>query len=71
MDSEFVVEMEEKKTRILNIKNEHSLLEGNRGEKWKEFSFDYSYWTVDKKSPKYASQEQVILLARWFFTHPC
>lgn len=62
MESGVIVEMEEKKTRIRNAKVEHSLQETHRGEKWKEFSYDYSYWSIDKNDVKYASQEQVGVL---------
>lgn len=34
--------------------------EGER-DRAKDFFFDYSYWSMDPNSPKFASQEQVIV----------
>ena len=35
--------------------------EGDLGrERYKDFTFDYSYWSYSKADPHYASQEQVI-----------
>ena len=59
MESPIVVQMEGVKTRILNMKSEHSLSEYNTLEKWKEFAFDHSYSSVDNNQENYASQEQV------------
>ncbi|KAG7297671.1 hypothetical protein JYU34_018387 [Plutella xylostella] len=55
MNAKLIVQMEGKKTRLLNSK-EHN--DGSR-EKSKDFTFDYSYWSFDGADPQYASQDQV------------
>ncbi|CAG9128082.1 unnamed protein product [Plutella xylostella] len=55
MNAKLIVQMEGKKTRLLNSK-EHN--DGSR-EKSKDFTFDYSYWSFDSADPQYASQDQV------------
>ncbi|KAJ3648828.1 hypothetical protein Zmor_020600 [Zophobas morio] len=55
MDTKLIIQMSGKTTGILNCKA------NTRDEsiRYKEFAFDYSYWSHDEKSPNFASQERV------------
>ncbi|XP_023931698.1 kinesin-like protein KIF16B [Lingula anatina] len=63
LESEFIIKMEGKKTIISNPKipelNDRGEGDHSR-ERAKAFSYDYSYWSVDKKDKHYVSQEQVM-----------
>lgn len=39
---------------------EHSVGDSSR-ERLKQFTYDHSYWTVNRSSPQYVSQEQVLI----------
>ncbi|XP_045776458.1 kinesin-like protein Klp98A isoform X2 [Maniola jurtina] len=58
MNAKLIVQMEGKKTRLLTVKNSKEQNDGNR-EKFKDFTFDHSYWSYDSADAQYASQEQV------------
>ncbi|CAG9565728.1 unnamed protein product [Danaus chrysippus] len=58
MNAKLIVQMEGKKTRLLTVKNSKEQNDANR-EKYKDFTFDHSYWSYDSADPQYASQEQV------------
>ncbi|CAH1112604.1 unnamed protein product [Psylliodes chrysocephalus] len=55
MDAQLIIQMQGKTTGILNSKA------NTRDEniRYKEFTFDYSYWSFDSESQNYASQELV------------
>lgn len=59
MQAKLIIDMKGKKTRIVNSK----VADGKDGdlgrERYKDFTFDYSYWSYDSADPHYASQEQV------------
>ncbi|XP_034232452.1 kinesin-like protein Klp98A isoform X2 [Thrips palmi] len=59
MQAKLIIDMKGKKTRIVNSK----VADGKDGdlgrERYKDFTFDYSYWSFDHGDPHYASQEQV------------
>ncbi|XP_052744036.1 kinesin-like protein Klp98A [Bicyclus anynana] len=57
MSAKLIVQMEAKKTRLLTVKN--SKENDASREKYKDFTFDHSYWSYDSADPHYASQEQV------------
>ncbi|XP_068717325.1 kinesin-like protein KIF16B [Montipora capricornis] len=59
MGAQGIIEMEGKKTKIFNIKATSVTGEGERRNRVKDFSFDFSYWSVDDRSRNYASQERV------------
>ncbi|XP_073249049.1 uncharacterized protein [Porites lutea] len=59
MGAQGIIEMEGKKTRIVNIKASTVTGEGERRSRVKDFTFDHSYWSLEKKNPHYASQERV------------
>ncbi|KAM3959288.1 LOW QUALITY PROTEIN: kinesin-like protein 98A [Aphomia sociella] len=50
--------MDGKKTRLHTVKNSKEQNDGSR-EKYKDFTFDHSYWSYDSEDKHYASQEQV------------
>ncbi|XP_061478582.1 kinesin-like protein KIF16B isoform X3 [Rhineura floridana] len=58
-DAKFIISMEKNKTTITNMK----IPEGGTGdmgrERTKTFTYDFSYFSADAKSPNYASQEMV------------
>ncbi|CAH1637942.1 unnamed protein product [Spodoptera littoralis] len=58
MGAKLIVQMEGKKTRLLTVKNSKEQNDGSR-EKYKDFTFDHSYWSFANDDPNYASQEQV------------
>ncbi|KAJ0173450.1 hypothetical protein K1T71_010599 [Dendrolimus kikuchii] len=58
MASKLIVQMDGKKTRLLTVKNSKEQNDGSR-EKYKDFTFDHSYWSFDSGDSHYASQEQV------------
>ena len=57
LDAQCIVEMENKKTRLLKPKLQ-SLRDAGR-ENFHDFTFDYSYWSFDKIDKHFATQEQV------------
>jgi len=59
MGAQGIIEMEGKKTRIVNIKASSVTGEGERRNRVKDFSFDFSYWSVEERSRNFASQERV------------
>ncbi|XP_076283674.1 kinesin-like protein 98A isoform X2 [Lasioglossum baleicum] len=58
MNAKMIVQMDGKKTRIFNTKTPGSCREIDR-EKYKDFTFDHSYWSYDTNDDNYASQEEV------------
>ncbi|CAK9813940.1 Kinesin-like protein KIF16B [Anthophora quadrimaculata] len=58
MNAKLIVQMDGKKTRIFNTKTPGSCREIDR-EKYKDFTFDHSYWSFDTNDDNYASQEEV------------
>ncbi|XP_059048136.1 kinesin-like protein Klp98A [Achroia grisella] len=58
MSAKLIVQMDGKKTRLLTVKNSKEQNDANR-EKYKDFTFDHSYWSYDSGDQHYASQEQV------------
>ncbi|XP_026743033.1 kinesin-like protein Klp98A [Trichoplusia ni] len=58
MGAKLIVQMEGKKTRLLTVKNSKEQNDGTR-EKYKDFTFDHSYWSFAHEDSQYASQEQV------------
>ncbi|KAL0868865.1 hypothetical protein ABMA27_007210 [Loxostege sticticalis] len=58
MGAKLIVQMDAKKTRLLTVKNSKEQNDGGR-EKFKDFTFDHSYWSFDSDDKQYASQEQV------------
>ncbi|XP_076235557.1 kinesin-like protein 98A isoform X2 [Calliopsis andreniformis] len=58
MNAKMIVQMDGKKTRIFNTKTPGSGREIDR-EKYKDFTFDHSYWSCDTNDENYASQEEV------------
>ncbi|XP_038662945.1 kinesin-like protein KIF16B isoform X2 [Scyliorhinus canicula] len=59
LDAKFIIQMDGNKTTITNLK----IPEGSSGdsgrERLKTFTYDYSYWSADCRSPKFVSQERV------------
>ncbi|XP_041071216.1 kinesin-like protein KIF16B isoform X2 [Carcharodon carcharias] len=59
LDAKYIIHMDGNKTTITNLK----IPEGNSGdsgrERLKTFTYDYSYWSADYRSPKFVSQERV------------
>ncbi|CAK1547494.1 unnamed protein product [Leptosia nina] len=58
MNAKLIVQMDGKKTRLLTVKNSKEQNDGNR-EKYKDFTFDHSYWSYDSGDSNFATQEQV------------
>ncbi|XP_076666277.1 kinesin-like protein 98A isoform X2 [Andrena cerasifolii] len=58
MNAKMIVQMDGKKTRIFNTKIPGSCREIDR-ERYKDFTFDHSYWSFDTNDDHYASQEEV------------
>lgn len=58
MNAKMIVQMDGKKTRIFNTKTPASCREIN-GKKYKDFTFDHSYWSCDTNDDNYASQKEV------------
>ncbi|XP_011863401.1 PREDICTED: kinesin-like protein KIF16B isoform X2 [Vollenhovia emeryi] len=58
MNEKLIVQMNGKKTRIFNTKTPDSCRDIDRG-KYKDFTFDHSYWSFDSNDENYASQEEV------------
>ena len=45
---------------IVKMKDESTFLEDPKGARPpKQFNFDHSFWSMDKRKPQYASQEMV------------
>ncbi|CAH0550729.1 unnamed protein product [Brassicogethes aeneus] len=55
MDAQLIIQMQGKTTGILNSKANAR----DENIRYKEFTFDYSYWSHDNKSSNFASQEMV------------
>ncbi|KAL0116232.1 hypothetical protein PUN28_011221 [Cardiocondyla obscurior] len=58
MNEKLIVQMNGKKTRIFSTKTPDSCRDIDRG-KYKDFTFDHSYWSFDSNDENYASQEEV------------
>ncbi|XP_003488806.1 kinesin-like protein Klp98A isoform X1 [Bombus impatiens] len=58
MNAKMIVQMDGRKTRIFSTKTPGSCREIDR-EKYKDFTFDHSYWSCDASDDNYASQEEV------------
>ncbi|XP_011639230.1 kinesin-like protein Klp98A isoform X2 [Pogonomyrmex barbatus] len=58
MNEKLIVQMNGKRTRIFNTKTPDSCRDIDRG-KYKDFTFDHSYWSFDSNDENYASQEEV------------
>ncbi|XP_043463566.1 kinesin-like protein Klp98A isoform X2 [Leptopilina heterotoma] len=58
MNAKMIVQMDGKRTRIFNTKTPGSCRDIDR-EKYKDFTFDHSYWSYDDSDDNYASQEEV------------
>ncbi|XP_078452248.1 kinesin-like protein KIF16B [Lampetra planeri] len=59
LEAKFIIQMEGKKTVITNLKTPEGSTGDVSRERLKEFTYDYSYFSVDKRSPQFASQEMV------------
>jgi len=57
MDAQLIMEMENKKTRLLKPRLQ-SIRDAGR-DNHHDFTFDYSYWSFDAEDPHFATQEQV------------
>nr|XP_017035125.1 kinesin-like protein Klp98A isoform X2 [Drosophila kikkawai] len=57
LDAQLIVEMENKKTRLLKPRLQ-SIRDAGR-DNHHDFTFDYSYWSFDAEDPHFATQEQV------------
>ncbi|XP_012257534.2 kinesin-like protein Klp98A isoform X2 [Athalia rosae] len=58
MNAKMIIQMDGKRTRIFNTKTPGSCRDID-GEKYKDFTFDHSYWSYDSEDENYASQEEV------------
>ncbi|XP_029172817.1 kinesin-like protein Klp98A isoform X2 [Nylanderia fulva] len=58
MNEKLIVQMDGKRTRIFNTKTPDSCRDIDR-RKYKDFTFDHSYWSFDPNDENYASQEKV------------
>ncbi|XP_012536653.1 kinesin-like protein Klp98A isoform X2 [Monomorium pharaonis] len=58
MNEKLIVQMSGKRTRIFTTKTPDSCRDIDRG-KYKDFTFDHSYWSFDSNDENYASQEEV------------
>ncbi|XP_014467999.1 PREDICTED: kinesin-like protein KIF16B isoform X4 [Dinoponera quadriceps] len=58
MNAKMIVQMDGKRTRIFNSKTPGSCRDIDR-EKYKDFTFDHSYWSFDSNDDNYVSQEEV------------
>ncbi|XP_043272299.1 kinesin-like protein KIF16B isoform X2 [Venturia canescens] len=58
MNAKLIVQMDGKRTRIFHSKSPTSGKDIDR-EKYKDFTFDYSYWSFDASDETYAAQEEV------------
>ncbi|XP_011694299.1 PREDICTED: kinesin-like protein KIF16B [Wasmannia auropunctata] len=58
MNDKLIVQMSGKRTRIFSTKTPDSCKDIDRG-KYKDFTFDHSYWSFDSNDENYASQEEV------------
>ncbi|XP_060590236.1 kinesin-like protein KIF16B [Ruditapes philippinarum] len=65
MESKFIIQMDGKKTTITNTKMAEEKLDGvsettREAMRVKDFTFDFSFWTVDRDDPEtYCDQEKV------------
>ena len=62
MDSKLIISMDDRKTTITNPKISERSREGDCGKgvmRIKDFTYDFSFWSVDKSEQKYCSQKQV------------
>ncbi|GAB1863831.1 Kinesin-like protein KIF16B [Camponotus japonicus] len=58
MNEKLIVQMDGKRTRIFNTKTPDSCRDIDR-RKYKDFTFDHSYWSFDPNDENYSSQEKV------------
>ncbi|PNF18789.1 hypothetical protein B7P43_G01669 [Cryptotermes secundus] len=59
MEAKLIIQMDGKKTRIFNSKLPPGKESDHGRERWKDFTFDHSYWSFDATESHYASQEKV------------
>ncbi|XP_014218515.1 kinesin-like protein Klp98A isoform X2 [Copidosoma floridanum] len=59
MNAKLVVQMDGKRTRIFNTKTPGSANREADRDKYKDFTFDHSYWSFEAEDENYASQEEV------------
>ncbi|XP_029452638.1 LOW QUALITY PROTEIN: kinesin-like protein KIF16B [Rhinatrema bivittatum] len=59
LEAKFIIDMEGKKTIITNLKISDGITGDLGRERTKIFTYDYSYFSADSKSPNYVSQEMV------------
>ncbi|XP_046401471.1 kinesin-like protein Klp98A isoform X2 [Ischnura elegans] len=59
MDAKLIISMDGRKTRIENSKVGQVKDGGGGRAKYKDFTFDHSYWSFDARDSHYASQEKV------------
>ncbi|XP_074103740.1 kinesin-like protein 98A isoform X2 [Cotesia typhae] len=58
MNAKLIVQMDGKRTRIYNSKSPGNCRDNDK-EKYKDFTFDHSYWSYEPTDENYASQEEV------------
>ncbi|XP_005996925.1 kinesin-like protein KIF16B isoform X2 [Latimeria chalumnae] len=59
LEAKFVIHMEGKKTTITNLKIPDGVTGDSARDRTKTFTYDFSYFSAEGKSPNYASQEMV------------
>ncbi|XP_019371800.1 PREDICTED: kinesin-like protein KIF16B isoform X3 [Gavialis gangeticus] len=59
LDAKFIISMEKNKTTITNLKIPEGVTGDTGRERTKTFTYDFSYFSADSKSPNYTSQEMV------------
>lgn len=62
LESKFIISMNGSKTTIINPKISDRFQEGEHGKdamRIKDFTYDFSFWSVDKSEQNYCSQKQV------------
>lgn len=59
LGANLIVEMEGKKTRLLKPSKQPSTLTQQLREHHHDFTFDYSYWSLDDSDGNFANQEEV------------
>ncbi|XP_071453576.1 kinesin-like protein Klp98A isoform X2 [Hetaerina americana] len=59
MDAKLIISMDGRKTRIENSKVGQVKDGGGGRSRYKDFTFDHSYWSFDARDSHYASQEKV------------
>ncbi|XP_044728011.1 kinesin-like protein Klp98A isoform X2 [Chrysoperla carnea] len=59
MNAKLIIQMDGKKTRVVNVKPPGKRDSDSLRDRYKEFTFDHSYWSFDAADSHYASQDQV------------